>query len=166
MQFSRATLAHALGLEEQDIGERPLWVKAGKEQLIVPLNSEDAVRRVSPQSGAFAGIRSEDGIGMAYVFAQRGTDETLARFFFPHDGAMLEDPATGSAAANFGGWCVAMQRPLPLRVQISQGEFVARPSSLYLCIDAERQDSRGRRCDRTRRRYGAPRLGRIGGAGD
>ncbi len=63
VQFSRAALAQALGLEEQDIGERPLWVKAGKEQLIVPLNSEDAVRRVSPQPRAFAGIRSEDGSG-------------------------------------------------------------------------------------------------------
>ncbi len=139
VQFSRAALARALGLEERDIGERPLWVKAGKEQLIVPLNSEDAVRRVSPQPSAFAGIRSEDGIGMAYVFAQRGAEQTLARFFFPHDGAMLEDPATGSATANFGEWCVAMRKPLPLRVQISQGEFVARPSSLYLDIDAERQ---------------------------
>ena len=139
VQFSRAALAHALGLEERDIGERPLWVKAGKEQLIVPLNSEDAVRRVSPQPAAFAGIRSEDGIGMAYVFAQRGAEQMLARFFFPQGGAMLEDPATGSATANFGGWCVAMHRPLPLRVQISQGEFVARPSSLYLDIDAERR---------------------------
>ncbi len=52
---------------------------------------------------------------------------------------MLEDLATGSATANFGGWCVAMRKPLPLRVQISQGEFVARPSSLYLDIDAERR---------------------------
>jgi len=138
-QFSRGALAHALGLEEHDIGERPLWVKAGKEQLIVPLNSEDAVRRVSPQPSAFASIRSEDGIGMAYVFAQRGAEQWLARFFFPHDGTMLEDPATGSATANFGGWCVAMRRPLPMRVQISQGEFVGRPSSLYLDINAERQ---------------------------
>ena len=29
---SRAQLARMLGLEERDVGERPLWVKAGKEQ--------------------------------------------------------------------------------------------------------------------------------------
>ncbi len=37
-------LARALGLGADDIGERPLWVKAGTEQLIVPLRSEAAVR--------------------------------------------------------------------------------------------------------------------------
>ena len=42
--------------------------------------------------------------------------------------AILEDPATGSATANFGGWCLAMGRPLPLALEISQGEFVGRPS--------------------------------------
>jgi trans-2,3-dihydro-3-hydroxyanthranilate isomerase len=144
LQLSRAALAHALGLKEQDIGNRPLWVKAGKEQLIVPLNSEEAVRRASPDSAAFANIQSEDGRGMAYIFAERGAaavpgaKQTLARFFFPQNGAMIEDPATGSATANFGGWCLAMEWALPLRVEISQGESVRRPSSLYLDIDTER----------------------------
>jgi trans-2,3-dihydro-3-hydroxyanthranilate isomerase len=133
----RALLAAALGLAESDIGERPLWVKAGKEQLIVPLTSLEAVRRAAPQPNAFAAIRSEDGISMAYVFAERGPGATLARFFFPSGTAMLEDPATGSATANFGGWWLAMQRPLPARIEIAQGELVARPSSLYLEVTAE-----------------------------
>jgi trans-2,3-dihydro-3-hydroxyanthranilate isomerase len=135
----RRALAEALGLAESDIGDRPLWVKAGKEQLIVPLTSPDAVRRTAPQASSFAEIRSEDGIGMAYVFAEIGAGRTLARFFFPNAGAMLEDPATGSATANFGAWCLAMNRPLPLRVEISQGEFIRRPSSLYLEITSARQ---------------------------
>jgi trans-2,3-dihydro-3-hydroxyanthranilate isomerase len=139
VQQSRAALAQALGLDEHDIGDRPLWMKAGKEQLIVPLTGEDAVRRALPNAGAFASIQSEDGLGMAYVFAETGPAETLARFFFPSNGAMLEDPATGSATANFGGWCLAMGRPLPLRIEISQGASIGRPSSLYLDIDAERQ---------------------------
>jgi trans-2,3-dihydro-3-hydroxyanthranilate isomerase len=135
----RAVLAAAIGLAETDIGERPLWVKAGKEQLIVPLTSLEAVRRAAPQPTAFAAIRSEDGISMAYVFAERGPGATLARFFFPSGTAMLEDPATGSATANFGGWWLAMQRPLPARIEIAQGELVARPSTLYLEVTAERR---------------------------
>jgi trans-2,3-dihydro-3-hydroxyanthranilate isomerase len=135
----RALLAAALGLAESDLGERPLWVKAGKEQLIVPLTSLEAVRRAAPQPTAFGAIRSEDGIGMAYVFAERGPGETLARFFFPSGSAMLEDPATGSATANFGGWWLAMARPLPARIVIAQGEFVARPSTLYLDVTEERR---------------------------
>jgi len=38
-----AELAPLLGLEAQDLLERPLWVKSGREQLIVPLASEAAV---------------------------------------------------------------------------------------------------------------------------
>jgi PhzF family phenazine biosynthesis protein len=139
LDVSRGVLAAALGLAESDIGERPLWLKAGREQLIVPLNSLEAVHRAAPDANAFAAIRSEDGIGMAYVFAERGAGATLARFFFPNGTAMLEDPATGSATANFGGWWLAMGRPLPARIVIEQGEFVERPSTLYLEVTEERR---------------------------
>jgi PhzF family phenazine biosynthesis protein len=103
----------------------------------VPLASTDAVRRASPEPQALRNIRSEDGISMAYVFALDG-DTALARFFFPKGPAILEDPATGSATANLGGWCLAMQRKLPVDLRISQGELVDRPSSLYLQVNAER----------------------------
>src|ERR1700688_4437454 len=39
---SRRVLAQALGLEKGDIGDRPLWIKSGKEQLVVPLTSIEA----------------------------------------------------------------------------------------------------------------------------
>jgi trans-2,3-dihydro-3-hydroxyanthranilate isomerase len=138
-----AALARALGLDENDIGDRPLWVKAGTEQLIVPLNSPDAVRRTAPRWDATAAIPSRDGFGMAYVFAgtgagRTGASRTVARFFFPQGTAMLEDPATGSATANFGGWCLAMQQSLPLRYEISQGEMTGRPSTLYLEVASDR----------------------------
>ncbi len=146
LDVSRDTLAAALGLDVHDIGERPLWVKAGKEQLVVPLTSTDAVRRAVPSAPGMAKIRSEDGLSMAYVFclggagdAANGRDQALARFFFPVGGAILEDPATGSATANFGAWCLAMKRTLPVQLQISQGEFVGRPSTLFLDVSREAQ---------------------------
>ena len=139
LDVSHETLAAALGLQVSDIAERPLWVKAGKEQLVVPLISPDAVRRAAPQAAAMAKIRSEDGLSMAYVFAFSGRDnaraQALARFFFPVGTAILEDPATGSATANFGAWCLAMKRPLPVSLQISQGEYAGRPSTLFLDVD-------------------------------
>jgi trans-2,3-dihydro-3-hydroxyanthranilate isomerase len=135
---SKSALAAALGLGPSDIGDRPLWVKAGKEQLVVPLNSTDAVRRAAPDS-LLTGIRSEDGHSMAYVFAFDGAGRVLARFFFPQGTAILEDPATGSATANFGAWCLAMQRPLPVNLQIAQGEATGRPSSLFLTVNEQRQ---------------------------
>jgi PhzF family phenazine biosynthesis protein len=133
-----AVLATALGLDEKDIGDRPLWVKAGTEQLIVPLKSPEAVRRTAPGWDALMAIPNWDGFAMAYVFAQTDVDRTLARFFFSQGTAMLEDPATGSATANFGGWCLAMQQPLPLRYEISQGQMAGRPSTLYLEVASDR----------------------------
>jgi trans-2,3-dihydro-3-hydroxyanthranilate isomerase len=137
LDVTRGELAAALSLEQSDIGERPLWVKAGKEQLIVPLTSTEAVRRAKPVAVKLATITSEDDLGMAYVFAFTGEGNALSRFFFPQNGAFLEDPATGSATANFGGWCIAMQRPQPVKLEISQGAAVKRPSTLYLDVDAD-----------------------------
>jgi trans-2,3-dihydro-3-hydroxyanthranilate isomerase len=136
---SRSQLARMLGLNEQDIGERPLWVKAGKEQLIVPLTSEAAVRRVRPDAELCSAVQSEDGHSMAYVFAETAPGKILSRFFFPVGSALLEDPATGSATANLGGWFIASGRAAPYRFEISQGEYVQRPSTLFLEIDAEQR---------------------------
>jgi PhzF family phenazine biosynthesis protein len=138
VQEPRLTLAALLGLDQRDIGERPLWVNAGTEQLVVPLKSEAAVRRVRVRADLLAQLASVDGHGMAYVFAPCGAG-LLARFFFPHGGSALEDPATGSATANLGGWYLAMGRTLPCEFEISQGEYAGRTSALRLRVDAERQ---------------------------
>jgi len=97
------------------------------------------VRRVRPSVPDLREIRSEDGQSMAYVFAMDGANRALARFFFPQGDAILEDPATGSATANFGAWCLGVKRALPVQLRISQGEFIARPSTLFLDVDADRQ---------------------------
>ena len=138
VEESRFTLAQILGLEKEDIAERPLWVNAGMEQLIVPLASEGAVRRVRVRADLLAQLASTAGHSQTYVFAPAGSG-LLARFFFPVGTSALEDPATGSAAANLGGWCLAMQRTLPCEFEIAQGEYTGRPSSLRLRVDAERQ---------------------------
>ena len=138
-EASRDALAAMLGLDTSDIGEQPLWIKAGKEQLVIPLTSEAAVRRAAPRPDLFGAVKSEDGHSMAYIFAPPADGRTLARFFFPDGAAILEDPATGSATANFGGWWLATHQPLPCQLQISQGEYVARPSTLYLQVDSQRR---------------------------
>jgi trans-2,3-dihydro-3-hydroxyanthranilate isomerase len=135
----RQHLAEMLALDVADIAERALWVKAGREQLIVPLESEAAVRRVNPRAEMLARMKSEDGASMVYVFAFTAERRVLARFFFPRGTSLLEDPATGSATANLGGWMLALQRAIPSRFEISQGEYAGRPSHLVLEVDAERR---------------------------
>jgi trans-2,3-dihydro-3-hydroxyanthranilate isomerase len=136
VQEPRFTLAAMLGLDKEDIAERPLWVDAGTEQLVIPLASEAAVRRARVRADLLAQMVSAEGKSMAYVFAPTATG-LLARFFFPLGAGALEDPATGSATANLGGWCLAMGRALPCEFEIAQGEYTGRPSSLRLRVDAQ-----------------------------
>jgi trans-2,3-dihydro-3-hydroxyanthranilate isomerase len=132
----RERLAQWLGVEPDELAERPLWIKSGKEQLIVPLVSAAAVRRTAPRPGIFRELLSEVGQGMAYVFAEVAPGRVLSRFFFPQGSEVREDPATGSATANLGGWWLAMRRALPCALIASQGEQIERPSTLFLDIDA------------------------------
>jgi trans-2,3-dihydro-3-hydroxyanthranilate isomerase len=132
-----SAIAQALGIREGEIAQRPLWVSTGKEQLIVPLRNEAAVRGVRPNADGFAQLRGKQPHSAAYVFAHTGAGTLLGRFFFPQDTAIIEDPATGSATANLGGWMIATGNS-PCRFEISQGEYVERPSTLHLTVDAER----------------------------
>ena len=139
VEIQPAELARLLGLESSDIGFQPLWMKAGREQLVIPLTSEAAVRRVRPKLELFERLKSVDGASQAYVFASMGGKKILSRFFFPDNGAILEDPATGSACANLGGWFLAMGRRPPLEFEVSQGEFIGRPSTLQLEVNTDNE---------------------------
>jgi len=136
---SPAEIARLLGLEPPEVGFQPLWMKAGREQLVIPLTSEAAVRRAKPKPEMFEKLRSVDGAGQALVFASLGGRKILGRFFFPDNGAVLEDPATGSACANLGAWFISMGRRPPLDFEISQGEMIGRPSLLRLEVNADNE---------------------------
>lgn len=75
---------------------------------------------------------------MAYVFARDG-DRVLCRLFFPRHGAVVEDPGTGSACANLGGWLLATGAALPQRLALEQGEAVARACRLALEVTTDRR---------------------------
>ena len=136
VELARGDLEEILGLEEGDVAAWPLWVNAGKEQLIVPLASVAAVRRARPRADAFSRLKSEDGHSMAYVFHDAGdaAGTVESRFFFPSGPAILEDPATGSACANLGGWFKVVRPGVDIVRAVSQGEAVQRPSTLYLDV--------------------------------
>ena len=118
------------------MAEYPLWVSAGKEKLVIPLTSAEAVRRAKPDADGLFQFKSADGQSMAYVFHDAGdaAGTVEARFFFPDGGAFLEDPATGSACANLGGWFTVMRPGTDVKRVVSQGEMVKRPSTLYLDV--------------------------------
>lgn len=135
-EMHRRELEEILSLEPGDVAEYPLWVSTGREQLVVPLASAAAVQRARPRPDAFARLKSADGQSMAYVFHDAGdaAGTVEARFFFPNGAAILEDPATGSACANLGGWFTVIRPRTDVTRVVSQGEAVQRPSTLYLDV--------------------------------
>jgi PhzF family phenazine biosynthesis protein len=134
---SRDELASMLGLAPADMGGTPLWVDTGADQLVIPLATFAAVRRASPRADLLQRHASNGTRSMAYAFA-REQDRVLARFFFLKHGGIVEDPGTGSACANLGGWLLATNARLPQRLTIDQGQAVGRACRLGLEVTARR----------------------------
>ena len=139
VKLSNVELATMLGLAPQDVASGANWVNTGSEQLIVPLASADAVRRAKPTADLLAKITNDAGRSMAYIFATNGDGKLLSRFFFMTHGGIVEDPGTGSATANLGGWFIGKNTSLPIEFSIDQGEAVNRACHLGLRVDASKQ---------------------------
>ena len=130
-----ATLLPALGLTAPDIASNPLWVSTGMEQLLIPLTSVEAVNRAHAGPGLSAFANGFGKVGV-YVFSPLSDEAVAVRFFFGKaGGALMEDPATGSACANLGGFALATGISPPFARILSQGSQVERPSRLRLSVD-------------------------------
>ncbi|MEO7447321.1 MAG: PhzF family phenazine biosynthesis protein [Humibacillus sp.] len=135
---STAELAVALGIDVSAVVRSDAsWADAGVEPLLVRLDSVSAVRACRPDASAMAEHMTSPGRPPhVYVWSWTGPMSIEARLFFTQDGAVLEDPATGSACANLGGWLVG-QGVRDVSVVVTQGAHVGRPSRLLVTIDAE-----------------------------
>jgi trans-2,3-dihydro-3-hydroxyanthranilate isomerase len=130
-------LAAMVGLRPGAVS-RPLWVDTGAEQLVLPVRSAADVEAARPDPALLDRLaRSPGGEAMAYVWAHAAPGQVTARFFFMAGGGVVEDPATGSACANLGGWHLATGAPRPARLVVDQGRAVGRPSRLELTVTAE-----------------------------
>jgi len=136
----RAAMAAGLGLNESDIGgdlKGGQW-SAGVAFTFVPVKNLAAIAKARPQPEKFEAAFARGGPGKAFLFC-RETAETghdfHARMFAPTMG-IPEDPATGSAAAAFGG-LLAAQAGLgdgTHRIRIEQGYEMGRPSQIGLTL--------------------------------
>jgi trans-2,3-dihydro-3-hydroxyanthranilate isomerase len=141
-------IAQLVGLTVGDLASPPMWVNTGADQLLIHVSDIDAVRRAKPSQDMLSQWPlSSLGRKTGYVFcvnpglADDTTLDVTARYFFTTAGdGVSEDPGTGSACANLGGWLLANGRELqllmPVRVKVSQGEAVQRPCELYLEVSA------------------------------
>ena len=126
----------ALDWRREDLDSRyPVQVAfAGNEHLVLVANSADRLSALDydvPRLKDLMNARAWTTIALLHAVTPT---EFLARNPFPV-GGVFEDPATGAAAAAFGGYlrALALVRA-PVRVVIRQGEDMGRPSRLLVDI--------------------------------
>ncbi len=149
--ISRRELAEVLSLKKRDILKDDVWytdaVSAGLPFLFVPLASLDALGRAHVREELWEERLKGTWATEIYVFVEeessRGRDGALSgdglirsRMFAPMMG-IKEDPATGSAAAAFGGYLAwrSTVRDGTLKWTIHQGVEMGRPSRLQVETD-------------------------------
>jgi trans-2,3-dihydro-3-hydroxyanthranilate isomerase len=106
----------------------------------VPLRNRDAVTRARPSGEGFAQAFAAVAVGNpnAYVYCAEPLDPAHAyhaRMFAPSFG-VVEDPATGAAAAAFAGAVMQFDRPGDgdHSFVIEQGDAMGRPSRITLSL--------------------------------
>ena len=127
------------GLTEQDLdGRYPAALAfAGNTHPVLTVRDLDTFDAVRFKPRAVRALMDEQGWGGTIALLHvRADNEIEARNVFPV-GDILEDPATGSAAAAVGAWLRERgPRPVPSHVVIHQGRHVGRPSRLLVTIPA------------------------------
>ncbi|WP_036986173.1 PhzF family phenazine biosynthesis protein [Pseudogulbenkiania sp. MAI-1] len=127
--------AEMLGLSAADIVAAPEWVNTGTEQLLVRIASREAVLAARPDPLLFMQRATlHPGRSIAYLWHEENNVATV-RLFFEQHGAVIEDPGTGSACANLGGWC-ALNGRRSLTWRVEQGHAIDRLNVLALSVDA------------------------------
>jgi trans-2,3-dihydro-3-hydroxyanthranilate isomerase len=136
---SRAELAQLLSLDENDIvSERDFAqpYSCGVPFLFVPVRDRATLGRARPDVAAFNRIADDAWASAAFVFCrdpELAGSHIRARMFAPALGIM-EDPATGGAAAAFAGYLADRDSAADgtLRWVVEQGFEMGRPSLLHV----------------------------------
>jgi len=137
VDVSRSNLTAMIALTADRVAAEPLWVDTGTIQLILPLRTAQDVRAASADPALLARFGARpDGESMIYLWAPTGPDTIEARLFFTQNNSVIEDPATGSACANLGGWFLA-NHERGIQRRIHQGSAIQRPSVLDLAVEQD-----------------------------
>jgi trans-2,3-dihydro-3-hydroxyanthranilate isomerase len=135
-------IAEALGLALDDIltdHHCPANASGGVPYTMVPLASLDALARArSAPTPAFEAAFGGTSHPCCFLYVRTGPATWQTRMFAPLAG-ILEDPATGSAAAAFAGTLMAFESLADGSHQhvLAQGVEMGRPSEIVLTLQVE-----------------------------
>jgi trans-2,3-dihydro-3-hydroxyanthranilate isomerase len=94
----RALAAVGLAPGDADRAVACQLVSTGQLQLMAPVADRAVLARVRPDAALLEALLGSLGATVLYLVAREGDGQARARGFFVQDGAVREDPATGSAA--------------------------------------------------------------------
>jgi PhzF family phenazine biosynthesis protein len=110
---------------------------AGNDHLVLAVHDRGRLAALDYDYPALAGLMAERGWTTVHLVWAEIPTVFAARDPFP-PGGVVEDPATGAAAAAFGGYLRAHQLvPLPAQLTIRQGDDMGRPSRLLVDVDPD-----------------------------
>jgi PhzF family phenazine biosynthesis protein len=129
----------ALRWTAEDLDPRyPVHVAfAGNEHLVLAVRDRARLAALDYDYPALDALMARAGWTTVHLVWAEGPTSFHARDPFP-PGGVVEDAATGAAAAAFGGYLRALGLvELPSRVVIRQGEDMGRPSDLLVDVPAD-----------------------------
>jgi PhzF family phenazine biosynthesis protein len=105
---------------------------AGNQHLVLGLRSRDTLARLDYDYPALEAVMTRERWTTTHLFWSEDATTFHVRNAFP-PGGVVEDPATGAAAAAFGGYLRDLDLvPLPTRVTLHQGHDMGCPSLLHV----------------------------------
>ncbi len=120
--------------EELDPDLPPRIANAGNDHLVLAASSRARLADLDYDQEALGDLMARRGWTTVHLVWRESETVFLARDPFP-PGGIVEDPATGAAAAAFGGYLRSLELVTPpARVTIHQGEDMGRPSRLLVDI--------------------------------
>jgi trans-2,3-dihydro-3-hydroxyanthranilate isomerase len=134
-KVSAGDIAECLSLTAADINlenHPPQVLSVGLPFLMAEITTRDALRHAKPNSKTHERVLPPIGTDAIYCYSRGATPQQLhARMFSPLDG-VVEDPATGSAAAATISLLAALrpERDAEMSWRIEQGVEMGRPSLL------------------------------------
>ncbi len=126
-----------LGWDRDEMDDRypPHIAYAGNDHLVLAAATRERLADLDYDFPALELLMAEQGWTTVHLFWAETPTLFHARNPFP-PGGVVEDPATGAAAAAFGGYLRALHLvPVPSRVMILQGQDMGAPSRLIIDLD-------------------------------
>jgi PhzF family phenazine biosynthesis protein len=147
LDVAEADLSHALELlhwtrDELDPSLPPRIAYAGVRHLVLAAATRKRLAQLDYEFDGLKALMLRLDLTTVDLVWRESEHEFHARDPFPV-GGVVEDPATGAAAAAFGAYLRAIGAVTPpVRVRVRQGEDMGRPSELLIDVDADAPEIR------------------------